>query len=53
MQENEFLTDIGPCFSTTVEFLPILQKQKKDAEEKGQAQRVDIFTKLIKCIEKS
>jgi integrase len=51
--EYETICESCPCFSTTVEFLPVLQKQKQDAEEKGQIQRVDIFTKLIGSMEKS
>jgi hypothetical protein len=51
--EYEMICESCPCFSTTVEFLPVLQKQKQDAEEKGQVQRVDIFTKLIKSMERS
>ncbi|MBF4483182.1 tyrosine-type recombinase/integrase [Dehalococcoides mccartyi] len=50
--EYETICESCPCFSTTVEFLPILQKQKKDAEEKGQAQRADIFTRLIQSTAK-
>jgi integrase len=49
--EYETICESCPCFSTTVEFLPVLQKQKQDAEEKGQNQRVDIFAKLIKSME--
>ncbi|MFH0768221.1 MAG: tyrosine-type recombinase/integrase [Chloroflexota bacterium] len=51
--EYETICESCPCFSTTIEFLPILQKQKHDAEEKGQNQRVDIFTKLIRSMERS
>jgi hypothetical protein len=49
--EYETICESCPCFSTTVEFLHILQKQKKDAKEKGQTQRVDIFTRLIQSME--
>jgi len=49
--EYETICESCPCFSTTVEFLPVLQKQKQDAEEKGQIQRVDVFAKLIKSME--
>ena len=49
--EYETICESCPCFSTTVEFLPVLQKQKQDAEEKGQIQRADVFTKLIRSIE--
>jgi integrase len=49
--EYETICESCPCFSTTVEFLPVLQKQKQDAEEKGQTQRVDVFAKLIKSME--
>jgi len=51
--EYETICESCPCFSTTIEFLPVLQKQKQDAEEKGQTQRVDIFAKLIRSMEKS
>jgi integrase len=51
--EYETICESCPCFSTTVEFLPVLQKQKQDAEEKGQTQRVDIFAKLIRSMGKS
>jgi len=36
--EYETICESCPCFSTTVEFLSILQKQKQDAEDKGQTQ---------------
>ncbi len=49
--EYETICESCPCFSTTVEFLPILQKQKQDAEEKGQTQRVDVFARLIRSME--
>ena len=49
--EYETICESCPCFSTTVEFLPVLQKQKQDAEVKGQTQRVDIFAKLIQSME--
>jgi len=49
--EYETICESCPCFSTTVEFLPVLQKQKQDAKEKGQIQRADVFTKLIKSME--
>jgi len=49
--EYETIYESCPCFSTTVEFLPVLQKQKHDAEEKGQIQRVDVFAKLINSME--
>jgi integrase len=51
--EYETICESCPCFSTTVEFLPVLQKQKQDAEEKGQTQRVDVFAKLIKSMKGS
>ncbi len=50
--EYETICESCPCFSTTVEFLPVLQKQKQDAEEKGQTQRVDVFARLIKSMER-
>ena len=49
--EYETICESCPCFSTTVEFLPILNKQKQDAENKKQAQRVHIFTQLIQRLE--
>jgi integrase len=49
--EYETICESCPCFSTTVEFLPVLQKQKQNAEEKGQTQRVDVFSQLIKGME--
>ena len=49
--EYETICESCPCFSTTVEFLPVLQKQKQDAEEKGQTQRVDVFARLIQSME--
>jgi len=49
--EYETICESCPCFSTTVEFLPVLQKQKLDAEEKGQTQRVDVFARLIRSME--
>jgi integrase len=51
--EYETICESCPCFSTTVEFLPILQKQKQDAEDKGQIQRVDVFARLIQSMEQS
>ena len=49
--EYETICESCPCFSTTVEFLPVLQKQKQDAEDKGQTQRVDVFSRLIQSME--
>ena len=49
--EYETICESCPCFSTTIEFLPILHKQKQDAEEKGQTQRANIFSQLIECVE--
>jgi len=51
--EYETICESCPCFSTTIEFLPILYKQKQDAEDKGQTQRVDVFTRLIKSMEQT
>ncbi len=48
--EYETICESCPCFSTTVEFLPVLQKQKQDAENKGQVNRADVFTKLIQSM---
>jgi integrase len=51
--EYETICESCPCFSTTVEFLPTLNKQKQDAENKGQTQRAEVFTRLIKSVGKS
>ena len=51
--EYEAICESYPCFSTTVEFLPILHRQKQDAEEKGQTQRMDVFTRLIQNMEQT
>jgi integrase len=49
--EYETICESCPCFSTTVEFLPILHKQRQDAEGKGQTQRAQIFSQLIQRVE--
>lgn len=49
--EYETICESCPCFSTTVDFLPILHKQKEDAEGKGQTQRAQIFHQLIQRME--
>ncbi len=51
--EYETICESCPCFSTTVEFLPVLNKQKQDAENKGQTQRVEVFARLIQSMDKS
>jgi len=51
--EYETICESCPCFSTTIEFLPILNKQKQDAENKGQTQRVEVFNRLIRSMGKS
>ncbi len=51
--EYETICESCPCFSTTVEFLPVLQKQKQDAQEKGQTQRMDVFNRLINSVEQT
>ena len=51
--EYETICESCPCFSTTVEFLPVLNNQKQDAENKGQTQRVEVFTRLIDSIERT
>lgn len=51
--EYETICESCPCFSTTVEFLPTLYKQKQDAEDKGQVQRVDVFTQLIQSMKQA
>jgi integrase len=50
--EYETICESCPCFSTTFDFLPILQKQKQDAEDKGQTQRLEVFDRLIRSVEK-
>jgi integrase len=49
--EYETICESCPCFSTTIEFLPILHKQRQDAEDKGQTQRANIFSQLIERVE--
>jgi len=51
--EYETICESCPCFSTTVEFLPVLNKQKQDAENKGQTQRMEVFARLIQSVGKS
>jgi len=51
--EYETICESCPCFSTTVEFLPTLNKQKQDAENKGQTQRVEVFTRIIQSMDRS
>jgi integrase len=51
--EYETICESCPCFSTTVEFLPTLYKQKQDAQDKGQVQRVDVFNQLIQSMEQT
>jgi site-specific recombinase XerD len=51
--EYETICESCPCFSTTIDFLPILQKQKQDAEDKGQTQRLEIFKRLIQKVEQA
>jgi len=51
--EYETICESCPCFSTTIEFLPILHKQKQDAEKKGQTQRLEVFKKLIQSVEQA
>jgi integrase len=50
--EYETICESCPCFSTTIDFLPILQKQKQDAKDKGQIQRLEIFKRLIQSVGK-
>ncbi|MBI2858594.1 MAG: hypothetical protein HYX90_05900 [Chloroflexi bacterium] len=45
--EYETICESCTCFSTTVEFLPVLEKQRQDAQTKGQAQRAQVFARLI------
>lgn len=45
--EYETICETCPCFSTTVEFLPVLSRQRDDAQNKGQVQRAQIFSQLI------
>lgn len=49
--EYETICESCPCFSTTVEFLPVLYKQRQDAEDKGQTQRTRIFNQVIQRVE--
>jgi len=51
--EYETICESCPCFSTTVEFLPILNKQRQDAENKGQTQRLEVFARLLQSVGKS
>lgn len=51
--EYETICESCPCFSTTVDFLPILNKQKEDAESNGQTQRAQIFTRLIQSLQET
>jgi len=51
--EYETICESCPCFSTTVEFLPILNKQRQDAQNKGQTQRLEVFARLIQSVGKS
>ena len=51
--EYETICESCPCFSTTIEFLPVLNKQKQDAENKGQTQRLEVFNRLIQSVGKS
>lgn len=51
--EYDTICESCPCFSTTIEFLPILTQQKEDAQNKGQDQRARIFNRLITSIEQT
>jgi integrase len=51
--EYETICESCTCFSTTVDFLPILQRQKQDAEDKGQTQRLEVFARLIDSIKRT
>ena len=51
--EYEAICERCPAFITTSDFLPTLHKQKEDAEQKAQTQRVQIFHELIKKVESS
>jgi len=51
--EYETICETCPCFSTTIDFLPILRKQRQDAEDKGQEYRAQIFTRLINRVEQA
>lgn len=51
--EYETICESCPCFSTTVEFLPILNKQKEDAESNGQTLRAKVFDRLIRSLEET
>lgn len=51
--EYETICESCPCFSTTIEFLPILHKQKQDAQDKKQEHRTQIFDRLINSLEQA
>ncbi len=51
--EYETICETCPCFSTTIDFLPVLHKQRQDAEDKGQELRVQTFARLIKSMEQA
>ncbi len=51
--EYETICETCPCFSTTIDFLPILRKQRQDAENKGQEYCTQIFTWLINSREQA
>ncbi len=51
--EYETICESCPCFSTTIEFLPTLHKQKQDAQDKGQTQRAQTFTRLINSMKQA
>ncbi len=48
--EFETICESCPCFITTPEFLPTLQKQLTDAEQKGQVGRAKVYAQLIESI---
>lgn len=48
--EFETICETCPCFVTTPEFLPTLQKQLADAEQKGQGGRAKIYAQLIERV---
>jgi hypothetical protein len=52
--EYETIYESCPCFSTTVDFPPILQRQKQDVRIRDRPNgRLEVFSKLIKSMEQA
>ncbi len=47
----ETICESCACFLTTADFLPTLEKQREDADAKGQSRRVEVFRRLILSLE--